>query len=102
MQTITVQKLHEQFANFLVIDVREQWEWDISHIEGAILLPLKDLPNKFSELDQTCNLAVLCHHGARSARAVAFLLQQGYTNVYNVNGGIDAWSRGVDPSVPLY
>ena len=102
MQTITVQKLHEQFSDFLVVDVREQSEWDNGHIDGSVLLPLKDLQNKFSELDKNRQLAVICHHGGRSAKAVAFLLQQGFDAVYNVVGGIDAWSKGVDSSVPLY
>ena len=58
MQTITVQKLHEQFSDFLVVDVREQWEWDNGHIDGSVLFPLKDLQNKFSELDKNRQLAV--------------------------------------------
>jgi rhodanese-related sulfurtransferase len=102
MPEITVKELHEQFADFLVIDVREQWEWEIAKIEGAILIPLKDLPNKITDLNQSAKIAALCHHGGRSSRAVAFLLQQGFSAVYNVAGGIYAWSKDVDPSVPVY
>lgn len=102
MQTITAKTLHEQFTDFLVIDVREKWEWEVAHIKGTTLIPLKDLPLKITDLDKASDIAVLCHHGSRSARAVAFLLQQGFTAVYNVAGGIDAWSKSVDPLVPLY
>lgn len=102
MKSISVQKLHEQFGHFLLLDVREKWEWDIAHVVGSVHMPLKDIPSRINELDPTRAIAVLCHHGARSARAVDFLLQHGFTAVYNVDGGIDAWSREIDPSVPLY
>lgn len=102
MQSISVKKLYEQFEHFMVIDVREKWEWDIACISASVHIPLKDLPAKFSELDQNRTIAVICHHGSRSANAAAFLLQHGLTNVYNVVGGIDAWTREFDPSVSLY
>ena len=102
MQSISVKKLYEQFELFMVIDVREKWEWDMAHVAGSVHMPLKDIPSRINELDPTNSIAVLCHHGARSARAVDFLLQHGFTAVYNVDGGIDAWSREIDPSVPLY
>ncbi len=102
MQSISVKKLYEQFEHFIVIDVREKWEWYIACISGSVHMPLKDLPAKISELDQNRTIAVICHHGSRSARATAFLLQHGFATVYNVVGGIDAWAREVDPSVTLY
>ena len=102
MKSISVQKLHEQFGHFLLLDVREKWEWDMAHVAGSVHMLLKDIPSRINELDPTNSIAVLCHHGARSARAVDFLLQHGFTAVYNVDGGIDAWSREIDPSVPLY
>jgi rhodanese-related sulfurtransferase len=102
MQSISVKKLHEQFRHFMVLDVREKWEWDIACIAGSVHVPLKDIHTKINELDQNHSIAVICHHGGRSARAAAFLLQHGFTIVYNVDGGIDAWAREIDPSVPLY
>lgn len=102
MQSISVKKLHEQFGHFILLDVREKWEWDIACIAGSVHVPLKDIPTKINELDQNHSIAVICHHGGRSARAAAFLLQHGFTIVYNVDGGIDAWAREIDPSVPLY
>ncbi len=102
MQSISVQKLHDQLEHFALLDVREKWEWDIAHIPGSIHIPLKDIAARIGELDQNCAIAVVCHHGGRSAKAAAFLLQHEFSNVYNVSGGIDAWSREIDPSVPLY
>ncbi len=102
MQSISVKKLYEQFEHFLVLDVREKWEWDIAHVDGAVHLPLKDIPSRINELDPARQIAVMCHHGGRSGRAADFLLQHGFATVYNVDGGIDAWSREINPSVPLY
>ncbi len=102
MESISVQELHEQFGHFLLLDVREKWEWDIAHVLGAVHIPLKDIHIRINELNPEHSIAVMCHHGVRSARAIDFLLQQGFTNVYNVVGGIDAWAREIDPSVPLY
>ena len=87
-----------------VIDVREPDEWEVARIAGAELLPLSQWPviatEKLTEPRQP--LYVLCHHGGRSARATEFLLRNGFGNVTNVAGGIDAWSREVDPSIPRY
>ena len=102
MQSISVKKLHEQLEHFVLIDVREKWEWDITHIPGSIHIPLKDIATRNDELDQNRAIAVICHHGGRSAKAVAFLLQHGFSAVYNVDGGIDAWSKEIDSAVPLY
>lgn len=87
-----------------LIDVRESDEWDIAHIEGAELLPLSQWPAIIATAlpNPAEPLLVLCHHGGRSARAADFLLRQGFTDVTNVAGGIDAWSCQIDPAVPRY
>ncbi len=87
-----------------LIDVREKEEWEHCKIPGAELLPLSQWPALAQEklADKSQTLLIHCHHGGRSARAVAWLLQQGYTDVRNVTGGIDAWSLEIDPSVPRY
>ncbi|HYR57121.1 MAG TPA: rhodanese-like domain-containing protein [Chthoniobacteraceae bacterium] len=87
-----------------LIDVREPDEWEIARIAGAELLPLSQWP-AIAEAqlnDSNEPLFVLCHHGGRSARAAEFLLRNGFANVTNVAGGIDAWSREIDPAVPRY
>jgi adenylyltransferase/sulfurtransferase len=85
-----------------IIDVREPWEYDIAHIEGSELIPLSTLPAKASTLDPSKRYAMLCHHGMRSEMAANWLLQHGFTQLINIEGGIDAWSAEVDPSLPRY
>ncbi|EFJ48594.1 hypothetical protein VOLCADRAFT_60391, partial [Volvox carteri f. nagariensis] len=88
-----------------LVDVREEWEWQTARLPGFQLLPLSDFnswaPDIRNRLDPERETVVLCHHGVRSMQMAQFLVQNGFTNVKNVNGGIDAYSR-VDPSVPLY
>ena len=103
---ITVVELQRRLASPTpprLIDVREPDEWEIARIEGAELLPLSQWPAlPQAQLDPTEPLLVLCHHGARSARATDFLLRNGFADVTNVAGGIDAWSCEIDPAVPRY
>lgn len=85
-----------------VIDVREPDEYRIAHIPGARLLPLSQLPQRFTELDPGHLYYVHCRTGHRSMRAIQFLRQQGFKQLKSVRGGITAWSNEVDPSVPKY
>jgi rhodanese-related sulfurtransferase len=87
-----------------LIDVREKEEWDHCRIEGAELLPLSEWPEIIEGrfLNPTESILVYCHHGGRSARAVQFLTARGFEKAVNVEGGIDAWSQLIDPSVPRY
>ena len=86
----------------LLLDVREQHEWDHSRIEGAQLMPLRGLPARLEELDPEATIVVHCHHGGRSAQAVQYLRARGFAGATNLAGGIDAWSLQVDPAVPRY
>ena len=87
--------------NVSVLDVREPHEYEVANI-GARLIPLAELPERLVELNRDETLAIHCKTGGRSARAVKFLQGAGFQNVYNVKGGIDAWSEEIDPSVPKY
>jgi rhodanese-related sulfurtransferase len=88
---------------FTLIDVREPWEFQSAHIDGARLLPMGDVPSRaHQELDPEDHIVVLCHHGVRSMNVTAWLRQQGFEKAQSMRGGIDAWSRSVDPKVPLY
>jgi rhodanese-related sulfurtransferase len=103
--TITAHELKQRLDKDdrpVLLDVREPYEFSLAKIEGAILIPLGTLPQSLDKLDRNSEIVAYCHHGMRSADAVGFLLQQGYTNVKNLVGGIDAWSIHVDPSVPRY
>ena len=84
-----------------MLDVREPYEYDVANI-GAPLIPLGELPERVIELDRSSPLAVHCRSGARSAKAVKLLKDAGFQDVYNVKGGILAWSEEIDPSVPKY
>ncbi len=92
----------EQGSTLRIIDVREPHEWEIAHLEGSTLIPLNDLPRRMNELDTADDIFFICKTGARSMRAVQFLKDAGFKKIKNVRGGINAWSREVDPEVPLY
>ena len=103
---ITVQELKEmQDAGDepFVLDVREEHEYAVANLGGS-LIPLQQLPQRLDELDdQKENLVVVhCRSGGRSAQAVQYLQSMGFSNVHNLKGGILAWSREIDPSVPTY
>lgn len=85
----------------LLLDVREPAERAVASI-GGTLLPMRELPKHFGELDRAREIVVYCHTGGRSQRAVEFLYEQGFANVKNLVGGIDAWSATVDRSIPRY
>ena len=90
----------------LLLDVREPWELAAARIRpargDAVDIPMMSIPARLAEVDRTRPVVCICHHGVRSAQVVAFLLHIGYPTVYNLAGGIDAWSTQVDPSVPRY
>ena len=86
----------------VVLDVREPWEIEIGAIEGALSIPLGELSSRVGEVPRDRQVAVMCHHGGRSAQATAWLRNQGLEHAVNVAGGIDAWSRLVDPTVSRY
>lgn len=85
-----------------LLDVREPWEFQLAHIDGSKLLPMQTIPNELDQLDRTHPTVVICHHGMRSLQVVAFLERQGFENLHNLQGGIDAWARHVDARLPLY
>jgi rhodanese-related sulfurtransferase len=88
---------------FVLLDVREPWEFRTASIEGAKLIPMGDVPSRaHQELDPEEHIIVICHHGVRSMNVTAWLRQQGFEKVQSMRGGIDAWSRIVDRSVPVY
>jgi sulfur-carrier protein adenylyltransferase/sulfurtransferase len=87
---------------FELIDVREAFEYEIARIDGAKLIPLGEIAERVNELQRERPIVVHCHSGQRSAQAVRLLQQRGFANVYNLEGGIDAWSDQIDPSVPKY
>jgi rhodanese-related sulfurtransferase len=89
--------------SFMLLDVREPWEFETAKIAGAKLIPMGDVPSRaHQELDPDEHIVVLCHHGVRSMNVTVWLRQQGFEKVQSMRGGIDAWSRQVDEKVPKY
>ena len=89
-------------ARPLLLDVREPWEYEKARIEGAQLLPMREVPGRLAELEQERDVVAICHHGGRSQQVALFLEKAGFKKIHNLVGGVDAWSRTVDPTVPLY
>ena len=89
-------------ARPVLLDVREPWEWEICRIDSARLMPMRTVPARAAELDQSSNIVVICHHGGRSLQVAHFLEHQGFTQVYNLAGGVHGWSQRVDPTLPIY
>jgi len=86
----------------LLLDVREPWEWQTARIAGAQHIPMREVPARLAELDPDLPVVAICHHGGRSQQVAMFLERNGFSKVHNLQGGVDAWSRTVDPAVPLY
>ncbi|MFN5911104.1 MAG: rhodanese-like domain-containing protein [Bacteroidota bacterium] len=105
MKSVTVQELKQMIDNredFQLIDVREPFETEICSL-GAKLIPLAEVPNSISEISNDKKVIVHCRSGARSANAIGFLEQQhGFSNLYNLTGGILAWANEIDPEMPTY
>ncbi len=101
---MTVQELKQRRdagEDIFVLDVREPHEYQICNLKGY-LIPLGDLPKRVSELDSSREIVAHCKMGGRSAKAVAFLKQAGFSRVSNLTGGITAWAERIDPKMPKY
>jgi rhodanese-related sulfurtransferase len=86
----------------VLLDVREPWEWETARIDGSQHMPMREVPARFGEIDSDREVVAICHHGGRSQQVAIFLEKNGFSKVHNLQGGVDAWSRTVDPAVPLY
>jgi len=98
----------KQFKDYLLddevilVDVREQWEFDICQIKGAILIPMGEIAISYENLDKDSKIALYCHSGVRSMHVADFLLSKGFDSVANLQGGIDAWAQEIDTKVERY
>ena len=104
IQTISVQelaKMRKEKIPHQLIDVREAYEFKFCHIDG-LLIPLGEIESRSAEVNRNQKVVVQCRSGQRSATAIALLEQQGFTNLYNLTGGILAWSDEIDHNIPKY
>lgn len=107
MQPLTAPELSLWLADAsrkppVLLDVREPWEFQTCHIEGSLSMPMNSVPARMQELDDDAVIVCICHHGMRSMSVAAFLERNGFTNVINLTGGVDAWAQQVDNSMPKY
>ena len=86
----------------VLLDVRENWEFETCRIEGSALIPMNTIPARIEELDDDAEIVCICHHGARSMQVAAFLERNGFANTFNLTGGIHAWAVQVDSAMPRY
>ena len=97
-----LQRRRKAGEKFLLVDVREQWEYDVCRIAGATLIPMRTIPAKLQALDGDEDVICYCHHGMRSLDVAAWLRTQGVENAQSLAGGIDRWSIEIDAAVPRY
>jgi rhodanese-related sulfurtransferase len=109
MQTLTVHELSNWLARRssqecapVLLDVREDWEVQTCALPGSTHIPMGEVPARTDELDTSAPVVCICHHGMRSLHVATFLERQGFTDVYNLTGGLDAWARQVDLQMPVY
>ena len=106
MRRLTASEVRDHLQNAdpepLILDVREPWEYAVCRIEGAELIPMRQIPAAVDKLDPGRETVVVCHHGIRSYSVCRFLEQAGFSHVVNLEGGMAAWAREVDPTMPTY
>ena len=104
-KSISAKKLNEllkQAEKIQIIDVREHFEWDICHIEGALNIPMNLIIESLNKISKEITTVVMCHHGVRSMNVIHYLESIGYKNLINLDGGIHAWSTEVDKTMSTY
>jgi len=106
MRQLSVTELRDYLAEAnpdpVLLDVREPWEYGICRIEGSHLIPMRSIPASLSELNPDQEIVVICHHGIRSRQVAMYLEHQGFSSVINMEGGVAAWARDVDPKMSRY
>lgn len=95
-------KYRKEEKNYILLDVREPWELKHAALSPCDNIPLRELPNKTNLLPRNKKIIIICHHGIRSLEACKFLIKNGFSDVFNIKGGIAAWSNLIDNTVKKY
>ena len=106
MRQFTPKQLQDYLAQAeiqpLLLDVREQWEFEYCSIKGSILIPMGELPNEIDTLDPNKETIMICHHGIRSRHMGYYMEQAGFKNITNLEGGVEQWAEDVEPDMKRY
>jgi rhodanese-related sulfurtransferase len=106
IQQMSVQELKEKLdqgtKDLVVVDVREPWEVNVCSLPGAVTIPMRAIPARYLELPRDAEIVVMCHHGIRSQQVAYYLERMGFSKLNNLAGGIAAWARDIDPTMPTY
>lgn len=107
MRQLTASQLNDWLADEtrtrpVLLDVREPWEFETCRIAGSLSMPMRGIPARYHELGRDEDIVMVCHHGARSFQAGMYLEQMGFSSIINLQGGVAAWARDVDPAMPTY
>ena len=104
METITPAMAQQEIAagHARLLDVRNPEEIDIVQVSGATVIPMNEIPERFRDLNSDERIIVMCHHGMRSERVARYLIKNGYSDVVNLEGGIDAWAENLDDTMVRY
>ncbi len=86
----------------LLLDVREPWEFDKARLDGSVLIPMRQIGERIDDLGSHDEIVVICHHGIRSRVICRYLESEGFSNVINLAGGVDAWAKDVDQRMATY
>lgn len=106
IQQISPNSLQQQLRDnphaYFLLDVREPHEYQLANIDNSVLIPMNQVPERLDELDKSQQIVVICHHGVRSEHVAYFLDQQGFKQIINLTGGVDAWARSCDAEMAVY
>jgi rhodanese-related sulfurtransferase len=103
LSAVQAAQLLQQAPGAVLLDVREPWEVQLAAVNAPFVhMPMRSVPSRLADLDDSAPIVCMCHHGMRSLQVAHFLVQHGYADVYNLSGGIDAWSAFIDPQVARY
>ncbi len=105
MESLNVIQLKKELENdpqTVLLDVRDKWEYDLCHIDNSVNISLSEITERKDELDKQPRTVILCHHGMRSTIAGEYLISEGFEQIVNLEGGIDAWASTIDQSMTRY